>query len=1338
MAGRRIGDVMSKFESKLGKIHYRISYDNGSQNLNVHVMECQNLKKMDTFGKSDPYVKVYLLPGGFDIMKTDVIKKNLNPYFNAMFRFNVAKREIMNKTIVFQVFDWEKIGKEEAIGEAQIPIWQLNLNTETDAWKDLHKVTGTKDKPAIVNPSGSSRPPSYVGSPGAGQSPGAGVSGVPELKYELLYEPGQMGQNGHLVLTIAECRNLKGADLRGGKPDTYVQVYLLPGTHKELKTKVVNNNNNPVFQETMKFQIPQEKIHDRSIVLHVMDKDKFSKDDKMGEVQIQLNKVDLSRKASVWREIGPVTMAKPGKSPTKSRASSSDDEKSQRRSMSPQASSGSTGPPMIKYRIRYEHGSKNLLVAVLEARNLKNNEFGVGKSKAPDCYVQLMLADNQKPVKTKTIKNNYNPSWNEEFRFSVPLQSVSNYDLTLRVMDDDMITKDDPLGEVVIPLWQIDFSTGVEEMKQLQAVTKKTPSKSQKKRSDSVSSFSSDEEMKKSANNFGRLKYNLSIDPSTNKVLLGIIKAKHLKKGDMMSKADPYVLISVPGVNFKPIKTKSIKSTQEPVWNETHTFDINDVAGKTFILQVFDKDMMKDDGLGEIHVPVSLLDRSQKIEEWKYLSKYSGKVAAGPSPSKRQSTGKQQKSRSRSSSDERKSSKSTPGAPSIHYQINYKHGTLAVTVLECKNLKKADVMGSVDSYVEVSLVPWSTKPEKTETIKKNQNPVFNHTVQFQVPEHDISNQTLFLQVFDWDRFTKNDAVGEVKIQMGYVDLSRTVDEWRQLMKYSGKPKPLPVSGHQTSVKEKSSKSSSSSSDEDENKKPPAGPPKIHYRVQYDRSYQALKVSVIECKDLRKTDMMMGKIDPYVQVYLLHGSYDTYKTKTMKKNYNPVFNETFSYPISITDVMTKTVVLQVVDDDKISKDDAVGEIQIPLWKIDLHGLNDQWAELHKVTGTRGKPQLFEQPQVTQQSVSHVNSVNNGRKTSVSSMSSSDEEVLNTHNMSLKQLNDMLLQYINQVRDMDSMETSINMNVDRREVDALHVKYDAIVRDWKSKYERAEHDLADARANQGNIGDLQREITHLRSQLDAANKSRNQEQMRSSDLESKLRSMETDLRNRITILETELANEKSRGSIDMSSFDSRMKGEYEERLKKELKTLRKLYKANMKHSQEEFMRSHNQKIADLERALAYEKNHNSSAVVEARNMRVQVEDLRRRIGELETSNQSLGHRASELQVNMEDQAAKYESKIAGKDQEIAYLKQEIQNIKRQYEDIYGTKLEDLAEVKVYSGLIVPELQRMRHQSRSRAKSVTRKASTSSISSSDEEKMRQRKSRNTSRTMNGESMI
>jgi len=235
------------------------------------------------------------------------------------------------------------------------------------------------------------------------------------------------------------------------------------------------------------------------------------------------------------------------------------------------------------------------------------------------------------------------------------------------------------------------------------------------------------------------------------------------------------------------------------------------------------------------------------------------------------------------------------------------------------------------------------------------------------------------------------------------------------------------------------------------------------------------------------------------------------------------------------------------------------------------------------------------------------------------------------------------------------------------------------------------------------------------------------------EIKLRSSEAEMRNRIAILEQELINEKSRQRTNTSSVDSQMKGEYEAMLKKELKKLRKMYKKNMEASQKEFMRNYNQKLLELERALANEKSQNSSAVVEAKELRIRVEDLRRRINDLEASNQTLGHRASELQINMQDQAAAYESKIAGKDQEIAFLKQEILNVKRQYEEIYGTKLEDLAEVKVYNGLLVPELKRIRHQSRGRSKS--RKASTSSSSSSDEEK---RKSSYRNSMQNGEAFI
>ena len=43
-----------------------------------------------------------------------------------------------------------------------------------------------------------------------------------------------------------------------------------------------------------------------------------------------------------------------------------------------------------------------------------------------------------------------------------------------------------------------------------------------------------------------------------------------------------------------------------------------------------------------------------------------------------------------------------------------------------------------------------------------------------------------MQLFDWDRMSKNDPIGEVKLNLAYFDLSNAKTEWRQLQKYSGK------------------------------------------------------------------------------------------------------------------------------------------------------------------------------------------------------------------------------------------------------------------------------------------------------------------------------------------------------------------------------------------------------------------------------------------------------------------------------------------------------------------------------------------------------------------------
>ena len=43
----------------------------------------------------------------------------------------------------------------------------------------------------------------------------------------------------------------------------------------------------------------------------------------------------------------------------------------------------------------------------------------------------------------------------------------------------------------------------------------------------------------------------------------------------------------------------------------------------------------------------------------------------------------------------------------------------------------------------------------------------------------------------------------------------------------------------------------------------------------------------------------------------------------------------------------------------------------------------------------------------------------------------------------------------------------MSVDRSEVDAVHQTYAGQLNDWKSKYEKAQHDLAEARRNADNF-------------------------------------------------------------------------------------------------------------------------------------------------------------------------------------------------------------------------------------------------------------------------------
>uniref|UniRef100_A0A3Q4IBF3 Synaptotagmin n=1 Tax=Neolamprologus brichardi TaxID=32507 RepID=A0A3Q4IBF3_NEOBR len=105
---------------------------------------------------------------------------------------------------------------------------------------------------------------------------------------------------------------------------------------------------------------------------------------------------------------------------------------------------------------------------------------------------------------------------------------------------------------------------------------------------------------------------------------------------------------------------------------------------------------------------------------------------------------------------------------------------LVVGILQAAELPAMDVGGSSDPYVKLYLLPDKKKKFETKVHRKTLEPNFNETFTFKVPYTELGGKSLVMTVYDFDRFSKHDAIGAVKIPMSSVDFSQSLQEWRDL------------------------------------------------------------------------------------------------------------------------------------------------------------------------------------------------------------------------------------------------------------------------------------------------------------------------------------------------------------------------------------------------------------------------------------------------------------------------------------------------------------------------------------------------------------------------------
>ncbi|XP_043827676.1 synaptotagmin-7 isoform X1 [Dromiciops gliroides] len=225
-------------------------------------------------------------------------------------------------------------------------------------------------------------------------------------------------QESTLTVKIMKAQELPAKDF-SGTSDPFVKIYLLPDKKHKLETKVKRKNLNPHWNETFLFEgFPYEKVVQRVLYLQVLDYDRFSRNDPIGEVSIPLNKVDLTQMQTFWKELKPCSDG-----------------------------SGSRGELLLS--LCYNPSANSIIVNIIKARNLKAMDIG-GTS---DPYVKVWLMYKDKRVekkKTVTMKRNLNPVFNESFIFDIPTEKLRETTIIITVMDKDKLSRNDVIGKIYL------------------------------------------------------------------------------------------------------------------------------------------------------------------------------------------------------------------------------------------------------------------------------------------------------------------------------------------------------------------------------------------------------------------------------------------------------------------------------------------------------------------------------------------------------------------------------------------------------------------------------------------------------------------------------------------------------------------------------------------------------------------------------------------------------------------------------------------------------------------------------------------------------------------------
>ncbi|NWU91076.1 SYT10 protein, partial [Upupa epops] len=254
----------------------------------------------------------------------------------------------------------------------------------------------------------------------------------------------------------------------------------------------------------------------------------------------------------------------------------------------------------------------------------------------------------------------------------------------------------------------------------------------------------------------------------------------------------------------------------------------------------------------------------------------------------------------------------TCGKLNFILRYDYENELLAVTIVKALDLPAKDFTGTSDPYVKIYLLPDRKKKFQTRVHRKTLNPVFDETFQFPVAYDQLSNRKLHFSVYDFDRFSRHDMIGEVILDNLFEvsDLSREANVWKDI--HCATTESIDLG-------------------------------EIMFSLCYLPTAGRMTLTVIKCRNLKAMDIT-GASDPYVKVSLMCEGrrLKKRKTTTKKNTLNPIYNEAIIFDIPPENVDQVSLSIAVMDYDRVGHNEVIGVCRTG---IDAEGLGrDHWNEM----------------------------------------------------------------------------------------------------------------------------------------------------------------------------------------------------------------------------------------------------------------------------------------------------------------------------------------------------------------------------------------------------------